>query len=105
MSNWREVTTRLVADTQVLAGALAPDQSPPNPDEAADLLIGVHHLIEQAARASIGIGRLYGQSLPEDVLGRFRQAAHHLRNVSLLDVADELRRAPHANRDRQPKRT
>lgn len=62
----------------------------PNPDEAAEFLRSVHHLVGELTRAGVGIGRAYGSALPEDVLAGFRAAVQHLQAVSLSPVADAL---------------
>jgi hypothetical protein len=87
---WRELSTRLVADAQVVAQALEARAPKPTPGEAGEFLQGVHHMIEQLTRVSIGIGRTYGPDLPESVLGDFRVAVQHMQAVSLATVADAL---------------
>ncbi|MFC0439000.1 hypothetical protein [Kutzneria buriramensis] len=90
MSYWREVSTRLVANAQVIAQALQPDAPMPSPDEAAEFLRGVHHLVGEMKRAGIGIGRAYGSTLPDGVLAGFRSVIQHMQAVSLTPVADAL---------------
>jgi hypothetical protein len=94
MSAWRELATRLVADASVISASLQPGAPMPTPGEAAEFLRGAHHLIVELTKASIGIGRAYGRSLPEDTLREFRLAVQHMHAVSLDQVATALERVP-----------
>jgi hypothetical protein len=92
------LVARLVSDVSVVDRATQPDAPLPNPAEAAEFLLGVHHLVSRLTSASIGIGRAYGSRLPEANLGQFRLAVQHMQAVSLDLVADALERLPVASR-------
>ena len=98
MSVWRGLATRLTADAAVTSAMLQPSEPLPDPGEAAEFLRGVHHAIVELTKASIGIGRVYGGSLPEDVVGEFRMAVQHMQAVSLDRVADALEHLPPVSR-------
>ena len=90
---WTGLATRLVANAQVVSAAVHSGSQPASSAEAAEFVLGMHHLVDALTAASIRIGLAYRDQLPDDIVDQFRAAVVHMRAVSLDHVAEALAQA------------